>query len=131
SQALGHVCVLNLRDQTYPGSDGTKEKGWPTWTTPLMRWAKAQGAYVGYAHSASGLGINAQRAARRLLDDLDGNKDGMISRAEAAVGLLPDAFEAISADRDTGVSLADLVHNIERTRKKGYTRREGNRLVIQ
>ena len=24
SQALGHVCLLNLRDQTYPGSDGTK-----------------------------------------------------------------------------------------------------------
>ena len=24
SQALGHVCLLNLRDQTYPGSAGTK-----------------------------------------------------------------------------------------------------------
>src|SRR5207247_2576305 len=55
SQALGHVCLLNLRDQTYPGSEGTKTKGWPTWTTPLMRWAKAQGAYTGYAHSANGL----------------------------------------------------------------------------
>ncbi len=44
SQALGHVCLLNLRDQTYPGSEGTKTKGWPTWTTPLMRWAKDQGA---------------------------------------------------------------------------------------
>ena len=43
SQALGHVCLLNLRDQTYPGSKGTKTKGWPTWTTPLMRWAKQQG----------------------------------------------------------------------------------------
>ena len=63
SQALGHVCLLNLRDQTYPGSDGTKTKGWPTWTTPLMKWAKAQGAYTGYAHSASGLGVNAQSDA--------------------------------------------------------------------
>jgi hypothetical protein len=70
SQALGHVCLLNLRDQTYPGSDGTKTKGWPTWTTPLMRWAKNQGAYTGYAHSASGLGINAEAAAERLLDRL-------------------------------------------------------------
>ncbi|MEO2090008.1 MAG: CehA/McbA family metallohydrolase, partial [Gemmataceae bacterium] len=58
SQALGHVCLLNLRDQTYPGSDGTKTKGWPTWTTPLMRWAKEQGGVTGYAHSANGLGIN-------------------------------------------------------------------------
>ncbi|PYK03258.1 MAG: hypothetical protein DME23_00110, partial [Verrucomicrobia bacterium] len=54
SEALGHVCLLNLKDQTYPGSDGTKIKGWPTWTTPVMKWAKAQGAVTGYAHSASG-----------------------------------------------------------------------------
>ncbi len=70
SQALGHVCLLNLRDQTYPGSDGTKTKGWPTWTTPLMRWAKNQGAYTGYAHSASGLGINAEAATERLFVQL-------------------------------------------------------------
>src|SRR5262249_19894926 len=43
SQAMGHVCLLNLKDQTYPGSDGTKTKGWPTWTTPVMRWVKEQG----------------------------------------------------------------------------------------
>ena len=67
SQALGHVCLLNLKDQTYPGSDGTKEKGWPTWTTPLMKWAKAQGAYTGYAHSASGLDVNPAAAANRQL----------------------------------------------------------------
>jgi hypothetical protein len=70
SQALGHVCLLNLRDQTYPGSEGTKTKGWPTWTTPLMRWAKNQGAYTGYAHSANGLGINPEAAAERLIDPL-------------------------------------------------------------
>jgi hypothetical protein len=33
SQALGHVCLLNLTDQSYPGSAGTKTKGWPGWTT--------------------------------------------------------------------------------------------------
>ena len=46
SQALGHVCLLNLRDQTYPGSDGTKTKGWPTWTTP--RAALGQGPGGGH-----------------------------------------------------------------------------------
>ena len=46
SQALGHVCLLNLRDQTYPGSEGTKTKGWPTWTTPVMRWASQSMARV-------------------------------------------------------------------------------------
>src|SRR5207249_7686245 len=100
SQALGHVCLLNLRDQTYPGSDGTKTKGWPTWTTPLMKWAKAQGAYTGYAHSASGLGVNAKEAARRLRRELDANEDGVLSKDEAAKGLLPEDFAAIDTDKD-------------------------------
>jgi hypothetical protein len=42
SQALGHVCLLNLRDQVYPGSEGTKTRGWPTWTTPLMKLKRDQ-----------------------------------------------------------------------------------------
>ena len=36
SQSLGHVCLLNLKEQEYPGSEGTKTKGWPTWTTPVL-----------------------------------------------------------------------------------------------
>ena len=78
SQALGHVCLLNLRDQTYPGSDGTKTKGWPTWTTPLMRWAKTQGAVTGYAHSANGLDIESgappPSACSRKLDTEQGRQ---------------------------------------------------------
>ena len=27
SQALGHVCLLNLNDQTYPGSEGNRDEG--------------------------------------------------------------------------------------------------------
>src|SRR5204863_1432567 len=98
SQALGHVCLLNLRDQTYPGSEGTKTKGWPTWTTPVMRWAKAQGGVTGYAHSASGLEIQPANSAKRLLAQLDANKDAALDSAEAAAGLLPDVFEAIDLD---------------------------------
>ncbi len=66
SQALGHVCLLNLRNQTYPGSQGTTE-GWPTWTTPVMRWAKEQGGVTGYAHSASGLWIDPEVSRRTLV----------------------------------------------------------------
>src|SRR5260221_5312666 len=88
SQALGHVCLLNLKDQTFPGSDGTKTKGWPTWTTPVMRWAKAQGAVAGYAHSASGLQIDPPAAAHRMLAALDTDRDGRLSRSEAENGLL-------------------------------------------
>jgi hypothetical protein len=118
SQALGHVCLLNLRDMTYPGSDGTKEKGWPTWTTPLMRWAKAQGAFCGYAHSANGLGVNPVAAAKRLLAELDTDKDGKLSPAEAARGLLPAPFAAIDADRDGFLPEAELVRAITRVREE-------------
>jgi hypothetical protein len=108
SQALGHVCLLGLKDQTYPGSDGTATRGWPTWTTPLMRWAKAQGAVTGYAHSASGLAIDPAAASRRLRDGLDANKDGVLDRREAAGGLLPEEFATIDADGDGVLTMAEL-----------------------
>lgn len=114
SQALGHVCLLNLRDQTYPGSDGTKTKGWPTWTTPLMRWAKLQGAVTGYAHSASGLGINPPMAAKRLMDKFDKNGDGKLSPEEAKDALLPHPFRAIDADADGQISLNELTRAHEK-----------------
>jgi hypothetical protein len=108
SQALGHVCLLNLRDQTYPGSGGTKDKGWPTWTTPVLRWAKAQGAVTGYAHSASGLHIDPAAATKRLLAQLDRDGDGKLSRAEAEKGFLPEPFAAIDADKDGLLTAAEL-----------------------
>jgi hypothetical protein len=118
SQALGHVCLLNLRDQTYPGSNGTTE-GWPTWTTPLMRWAKNQGAYTGYAHSAIGLtfddeGNSARALAKRIIAELDANKDDSLSPAEAARGLLPDAFAKINANNDGLVTEQELINRVQR-----------------
>jgi hypothetical protein len=106
--------LLNLKDQTYPGSDGTKTKGWPTWTTPLMRWAKKQGAVTGYAHSASGLAINPKAAAQRLLAELDTNKDGKLSPEEAAKGLLPEPFAAIDTNKDGFLDEAELTASIGR-----------------
>jgi hypothetical protein len=113
SQALGHVCLLNLKDQEYPGSDGTKERGWPTWTTPLMRWAKKQGAVTGYAHSASGLFYDANgpypaAAAKQLIADLDRNQDGKLNRDEAAKGLIPDSFAAVDTSKDGFLSQEEL-----------------------
>jgi hypothetical protein len=118
SQSLGHVCLLNLREQYYPGSEGTKVKGWPTWTTPLMRWAKSQGAYCGYAHSANGLEINPAKAAHRKLIELDADKDGKISRQEAARGLLPASFRALDVDQDGFVSENEMVKGIGRVKER-------------
>jgi len=108
SDALGHVVLLNLRDQTYPGSDGTKTRGWPTWTTPVLRWAKAQGAVTGYAHSAEGLGVNPSAAAQRLLRALDANRDGKLDTDEAANGLLPETFTVIDQNKDRVLSEQEL-----------------------
>jgi len=107
SAALGHVCLLNLRDYKYPGSNGTV-KGWPTWTTPVLRWTKAQGGYTGYAHSASGLAIDPAAAAGRLLAALDADGDKHLSAAEAAAGLLVEPLEASDADGDRRLNLAEL-----------------------
>ncbi len=120
SQALGHVCLLNLRDQTYPGSGGTKLKGWPTWTTPLMKWAKQQGAVTGYAHSANGLGINPAKSAKRLFAELDRDGSGTVSKEEAAAGKLPltEPFDKIDADQDGTLSEAELRQSTERVRQQ-------------
>jgi hypothetical protein len=116
SQALGHVNLLNLRDQTYPGSEGTKTKGWPTWTTPLMTWAKDQGAVTGYAHSASGLGVNAEQSTRRLFVKLDMGTKGHITKDDAAAGAwpLPEAFQKLDADADGKVTEVELRKGIDR-----------------
>jgi len=114
SQALGHVCLLNLRDQEYPGSGGTETKGWPTWTTPVMRWCKEQGGFAGYAHSASGLQINPQAQAQRLLQRLDTTGDGVLALNEAATGLLPEPFSKADRDLDGFLTADELTQSHDR-----------------
>jgi hypothetical protein len=108
SEALGHVCLLNLKDQIYPASEGTKTRGWPTWTTPVMRWAKAQGAVTGYAHSASGLEIDARAATTRLFTRFDANQDALLVRTECEEALLPLSFDETDLDRDGALSESEL-----------------------
>lgn len=116
SQALGHVCLLNLTDQTYPGSDGLKTKGWPTWTTPLMTWAKKQGGVTGYAHSGNGLGVNPQNSTRRLFAALDPTGRGFFTATEAGRSALPlpEPFARIDADGDGRATEVELRRSIDR-----------------
>jgi len=112
SEALGHVCLLNLREQVYPGAE--LSKGWPTWTTPVLRWAKAQGAVTGYAHSGSGLQVNPTNAAKRLMLELDANQDGRLDAQEAAKGLLPEALTSTDLSQDGSISEEELIKSIDR-----------------
>jgi hypothetical protein len=112
SAAMGHVCLLNLKDQTYPGSDGTNSKGWPTWTVPVMRWAKEQGGVTGYPHSA--LHVDARQAASRLLQNLDQDHNSTLSPDEAKGRLLPESFATIDSDRDGRLSAQELQRSADR-----------------
>ncbi len=114
SQALGHVCLLNLKDQTYPGSDGTETRGWPTWTTPVMKWAKAQGGITGYAHSASGLWIEPAPAAKRMLARWDSDKNSILSPEESIKALLPEPIATIDVDRDGALDERELTASHDR-----------------
>jgi hypothetical protein len=53
SHQSGHLCLLRLRDQIYPG--GSSKEHWPTLGLNTLRWARKQGAVTGPAHSANGL----------------------------------------------------------------------------
>ena len=53
SHKSGHLCLLKLKEQMYPGGDSTAH--WPTLCLNTLKWAKKQGALVGPAHSGWGL----------------------------------------------------------------------------
>lgn len=112
SAALGHVCLLNLKDQTYPGSDGTKVKGWPTWTVPVLRWCKEQGGVTGYPHSA--LHVQPAAEAERLLEGHDADGDGVLSRDEAAGALLAEPFQMVDEDGNAELSERELLRSADR-----------------
>ena len=54
SHVSGHLVLLRLQEQIYPGGDSKDH--WPTLGLNTLRWAKKQGAITGPAHS--GFGIN-------------------------------------------------------------------------
>jgi hypothetical protein len=113
SQSMGHVCLLNLKDQTYPGSNGSKDHGWPTWTTPVLKWAQMQGGVVGYAHSASGLQVDPDAASARMMKQLDLNQDAVLVLEEANKGLLPIGFKSIDEDNDRVLTRSELRHAMD------------------
>lgn len=57
SSHCGHLVLLRLHDQRFPKANSIDD--WPSWNAPIMRWAKAQGGVVGYAHSAHGLVVDS------------------------------------------------------------------------
>ncbi|MCA9028575.1 MAG: CehA/McbA family metallohydrolase [Planctomycetaceae bacterium] len=106
SSHAGHLCLLRLTEDDYPGTTLLEE--WPSWTLPVLKWGKEQDGVVGYSHSGWGLalpdyGRNGQRvpnkegrAADTLPDYAMAPFDG-IGANEYVVTVAHDMCDFISA----------------------------------
>jgi hypothetical protein len=90
SSHAGHLTLLNLREQDYPGARQIED--WPTWDLPILQWAKAQGAVVGFAHSGWGLEVKTDELPNYEVPKFDG-----IGANEYVVDVTHDAVDFISA----------------------------------
>ncbi len=91
SSHAGHIVLLKLKEQDYPGTK--KIEDWPTWDLPIFRWAKAQGAIVGFAHSGWGLQVMSNDLPSYEMPGFDG-----IGANEYIVdATYPDTVDFISA----------------------------------
>jgi hypothetical protein len=70
SSHAGHLVLLGLKDQDYPGA--TRIEQWPTWTMPILRWASAQKAVTGFAHSGWGLEVASHDLPNYEMPAFDG-----------------------------------------------------------
>jgi hypothetical protein len=91
SSHAGHLVLLGLQDQDYPGTKRLED--WPTWTLPVLQWARAQGAVVGFAHSGWGLEVKSSELPNEEMPGFDG-----IGANEFIVDVThPDTVDFISA----------------------------------
>jgi hypothetical protein len=86
----GHLTLLGLKEQDYPGVE-TIER-WPSWNLPILQWAGAQGAVVGYAHSGWGLEVKSEQLPNYEMPRFDG-----IGANEYIVDVTQGAVDFISA----------------------------------
>jgi hypothetical protein len=70
SSHTGHLILLGLKQQDYPGTQRIED--WPTWGMPILKWAREQGATVGYAHSGWGLSLKEPKVLTYELPPFDG-----------------------------------------------------------
>jgi hypothetical protein len=70
SSHAGHLVLLNLKEQDYPGTKRIED--WPTWDLPILRWARSQGATVGFAHSGWGLQVSGDALPNYQIPGYDG-----------------------------------------------------------
>ena len=86
----GHLMLLGLKDQDYPGTKVIED--WPSWNLPILKWAKAQGAVVGFTHSGFGLAVKTDELPNYEMPLFNG-----IGANEYVVDVTHGAVDLISA----------------------------------
>jgi hypothetical protein len=70
SHQSGHLCLLRLKEQIYPGAES--DRNWPTLGLNTLIWAKKQGAVCGPAHSGWGLAVPGTEIPSQKIPPYDG-----------------------------------------------------------
>lgn len=70
SHESGHLCLLRLKEQVYPGGDSMDH--WPSLGLNTLRWAKNQGAVCGPAHSGWGLEVKTSELPNYIVPPFNG-----------------------------------------------------------
>jgi hypothetical protein len=103
SHVSGHLCLLRLKEQMYPG--GESKDHWPTLGLNTLRWAKKQGAVCGPAHSGAGL---TQFTGERV----EGGREGPVPPGFERSGPLPTfripRYNGIGANE----FVVDITHDV-------------------
>jgi hypothetical protein len=92
SSHAGHLVLLRLKEDDYPGAKEIED--WPSWTLPVLSWAKSQGAVTGYAHS--GWGLSPMQPIRELPNYALPKMDG-IGANEYVVTVTQNVIDFFSA----------------------------------
>ncbi|MEO7597317.1 MAG: CehA/McbA family metallohydrolase, partial [Opitutus sp.] len=100
SDRSGHLCLLRLREQMYPGGDSYRH--WPTLGLNTIRWAKKQGALVGPAHSGWGLQPEKSGTAGQWDD-----RGGQLKSTDLPNYLMPE-YSGIGANE----YIMDVTHEV-------------------
>ena len=118
SSHTGHIVLLGLTEQDYPGTKRIED--WPSWGIPIFRWAKAQNAVAGFAHSGWGLALKEEKLPTDEIPPFDG-----IGANEFIVGVTQNLVDFISTvDTPYAYELNIWYHTLNvgyRTRISGET----------
>ncbi|HEV3486342.1 MAG TPA: CehA/McbA family metallohydrolase, partial [Vicinamibacterales bacterium] len=118
SSHCGHLVLLRVKERDYPETRQIED--WPSWDLPILKWARAQGAVTGFAHSGWGLQVNSRELPNFEIPPFDG-----IGANEFIVDVAHDVVDFIStADTPYVHELNIWYHTLNcgyRTRVSGET----------